>query len=169
MQTPALSVCFVCAGNICRSPTAEAVFEALVEEAGLSGVVDVDSAGTGGWHAGEEADPRARAAARLHGIEIEGVARRFTAEDFERFDIVVAMDLENVLDLNALTDHEGQRAKVRLLREFDPGAGDELEVPDPYYTYEGEDGFNVVFDMCRVACAGLLDEVVAMIGTTPDT
>ena len=133
----------------------------LVADEGLEDRIEIDSAGTGGWHAGGAPDERATEAARRRGIVLEGAARRFEPADFDRFDLILAMDGENLRDLRALAPDDEARAKVRLLREFDPasaGAPD-LDVPDPYYG--GERGFDDVLDLVEAACAGLLDEVVA--------
>lgn len=138
----------------------------LVQRAGLQDEIELDSAGTGGWHVGEPADPRARAAARSRGIALNGVARQVTAEDFERFDLIVAMDRSNAADLRRIAPDADARAKIRLLREFDSdhalparaasaAEGDlDLDVPDPYY--EGARGFEIVLDMVEAACEGLL-------------
>jgi protein-tyrosine phosphatase len=142
---------FVCLGNICRSPTAEGVMRHLVREAGLEGEIEIDSAGTGGWHVGAPPDERATEAARRRGIVLEGAARRFSPEDFERFDLILAMDSENVRDLLALAPDDEARAKVRLL------CGPDLDVPDPYYG--GPDGFDGVLDQVEEACRRLLDEI----------
>ena len=154
-----MRILFVCMGNICRSPTAEGVMRGLLHEAGLDEAVTVESAGTGGWHTGAPPDERAVAAARSRDIVVEGEARQVTAEDFERFDLLLAMDRENERDLLARAPDAQARAKVRLLREFDPAAvavGD-LDVPDPYYG--GPRGFDRVLDLVDAACRGLLDEV----------
>jgi protein-tyrosine phosphatase len=142
---------FVCLGNICRSPTAEGVMRHLVREAGLEDRIEIDSAGTGGWHVGEPPDERATEAAARRGIALDGAARRFSIEDFDRFDLILAMDSENLRDLRALAPDDEARAKVRLLR------GADLDVPDPYYG--GPDGFDEVLDQVEEACRRLLDEV----------
>ena len=150
---------FVCLGNICRSPTAAAVMRHLVAEAGLADTITIDSAGTGAWHIGDGADPRAAAEARRHGIAMPHQARQFAACDFSRFDLVLAMDTQNRRDLEALAIDDADRAKVRLLREFDPAAvaAGDLEVPDPYFG--GADGFADAFDMVERACSGLLTQI----------
>ncbi len=152
---------FVCLGNICRSPTAEGVMRALVEEAGMQRRVELDSAGTGAWHVGNPPDARAVAAARVRGIALEGSARQVREDDFDDFDLVLAMDRSNLRDLRELAGGGERRAKVRLLRELDPaGAGDrDLEVPDPYYGAAG--GFDEVLDLVQAACAGLLARIRA--------
>jgi protein-tyrosine phosphatase len=154
-------ILFVCMGNICRSPTAEGVMRKLLRDAGLEGRIGVDSAGTGGWHAGESPDARAASAARRRGIPLDGAARQVIAEDFERFDLLVAMDRDNLAGLLSVAPDDEARARVRLLREFDPasaGAPD-LDVPDPYYG--GPRGFDAVLDLVEAACRGLLDELQA--------
>jgi protein-tyrosine phosphatase len=153
-------VLFVCLGNICRSPTAEGVMRALVSEAGMEDRVQVESAGTGAWHVGSAPDRRASDAARARGVELAGHARQVRAEDFEDFDLLLAMDGENASELRRLAPGEEERAKVRLLREFDPasaGAAD-LDVPDPYYGATG--GFDQVYELVHAACAGLLEQIV---------
>jgi protein-tyrosine phosphatase len=152
-------VLFVCLGNICRSPTAEGTMRALVQDAGLEEKIELDSAGTGGWHVGSPPDERATAAAAARGIALEGSARRVRAEDFDDFDLIVAMDRSNVGELRRMAPGESGRAKVKLLREFDPASvdADDLDVPDPYYG-EG-DGFEQVLDHVQVACKGLLGQI----------
>jgi protein-tyrosine phosphatase len=149
-------ILFVCLGNICRSPTAEGVMAKLVAEAGLRDEVELDSAGTGAWHVGEPPDARAVEAARARGIELESVARQVRAEDFERFDLILAMDSSNLHALRQYTPDEPARAKVRLLREFDPASEGlhDLDVPDPYY--DSQRGFEIVLDQVQAACEGLL-------------
>jgi protein-tyrosine phosphatase len=156
---PGVRLLFVCLGNICRSPTAEGVMRRLVREAGLEDEVTIDSAGTGGWHVGEPPDARATEAARRRGSVLEGAARQVRPEDFAAFDLLLAADRSNLRALQRLAPDEAGRAKVRLLREFDPAAGEDLEVPDPYYG--GPDGFDAVLDVVEAACRGLLDHVRA--------
>ncbi len=141
-------VLFVCSGNICRSPTAEAVMRHLVGAAGLERAIEVDGAGTGGWHAGAPPDARATAAAAARGITLTGTARQVTAADFETFDHIVAVDREN-LSLLRRAAPPGSRAVLRRL--------DATDVPDPYYG--GADGFDRVLDQVEAACARLLDEL----------
>ena len=131
----------------------------LVRERGLEDRVEIDSAGTGGWHVGAAPDERATAAARGRGITLQGAARRVEPADFDDYDLILAADRENLAALLALAPDEEARGKVRLLREFDREAvaRGELEVPDPYY---GADrGFEEVLDIVEAACRGLLDEV----------
>jgi protein-tyrosine phosphatase len=148
---------FVCLGNICRSPTAEGVMRALVRDAGQQERIALDSAGTGAWHVGEPPDARATAAARRRGIALTGAARQVQAGDFEEFDLILAMDRSNQRNLDRLAPHARARKKVRLLREWDPAADGDLDVPDPYYG--GPDGFERVLDMVHAACAALLKEL----------
>jgi low molecular weight protein-tyrosine phosphatase len=151
---------FVCLGNICRSPTAEGVMRAIVEREGLRDSIQLESAGTGAWHVGSAPDERATAAALARGVELEGRARQVRPEDFEDFDLLLAMDGENLRELRRLAPGEEQRAKVRLLREFDPastGADVDLDVPDPYYG--GAGGFDEVFELVQAACEGLLEQI----------
>lgn len=147
------SVLFVCMGNICRSPTAEGVFRHHVQKAGLSERIFIDSAGTHAYHVGSPPDRRAAAAAERRGILLGDLrARRVNEEDFERFDYIIAMDLDNVEHLKdefAPKHH----SKVRLFMEF--SSGKEREVPDPYYG--GASGFERVLDLVEEASRGLLE------------
>ena len=152
-----VSVCFVCLGNICRSPTAEGVFAHLVTQAGLQDRIRIDSAGTGAWHRGERADKRARTEAGKHGIELTSVARQLVAGDFDRHDLLIVMDETNRAELEQLAPTPEARDKIKLLRAFDPLAPDDAEVPDPYYG--GFDGFAHVFSICKSSCEGLLDHI----------
>jgi protein-tyrosine phosphatase len=148
-----ISVLFVCMGNICRSPTAEGVFRHVVEQAGLSAGIRVDSAGTHAYHVGEPADRRAMAAAERRGYSLANIrARRFGFEDFERFDYILAMDRDNLATLIGQATPE-QRGKIHLLLDFS-GSGS-AEVPDPYYG--GASGFERVLDLVEDACQGLLE------------
>jgi protein-tyrosine phosphatase len=156
LSTP-VRLSFVCLGNICRSPTAEAVMRHLVEREGLADRVVVDSAGLGDWHVGGPRDSRSLKVGRRRGITLDGVARQFSAEDFARFDYVLAMDQQNRKGLLALAPDDEARAKVHLLRSFDAAAPPGAEVPDPYYG--GPRGFDEVFDICDAACRGLLEHL----------
>lgn len=151
-------------GNICRSPAAEGVLRQRVREAGLAEAIEVDSAGTGGWHAGEPADARMIAAAARRGYELTGRARQVMASDFERFDWIVVMDRQNLRDLKPFDPGGGRWSKVRLLGEFCT-RHDEEEVPDPYYG--GEAGFQKVLDLLEDGCAGLLLQVQARLDEAP--
>ncbi|MCX4240766.1 low molecular weight protein-tyrosine-phosphatase [Paraliomyxa miuraensis] len=151
---PITRVCFVCLGNICRSPTAEGVFRHLVAAAEREHEFEIDSAGTAAYHEGERPDRRSLATARARGVDLPGRARQFRRGDFDRFDHVLAMDLDNQRALLRLAPNEAARAKVSLLRSFDPASPSDAEVPDPYYG--GPDGFDRVFEICMAACQGLL-------------
>jgi protein-tyrosine phosphatase len=144
-------------GNICRSPTAEAVMRHLVEARGLSGEIHIESAGTGDWHVGDGADARARAAGLRRGYRLDRRAQQFRQPFFDRFDYVLAADQENLHTLERLTNDAASRNKIRLLRSFDPAAPPGAEVPDPYYG--SPDGFDEVLDLCEAACRGLLDHI----------
>ncbi|MCZ0988179.1 low molecular weight protein-tyrosine-phosphatase [Streptomyces diastatochromogenes] len=150
-------VCFVCTGNICRSPMAESVFRARVEEAGLADLVETDSAGTGGWHEGDATDPRTVSVLDEHGYGTEHVARQFQPSWFARRDLVIALDTGHLKALRRLAPTEEDARKVRLLRAYDPAAGDDLDVPDPYYG--GRDGFEECLEMVEAATTGLLAAV----------
>jgi protein-tyrosine phosphatase len=154
-----MRILFVCMGNICRSPTAEGVMRRLLEEEGLADRVEIESAGTGGWHVGEPPDERATLAARRRGVTLDGAARQVRPSDFRDFDLVIAMDRSNLRELLALAPEEDAAEKVRLLREFDPASSGDLDVPDPYYG--GDRGFETVLDLVEAACRGLLDELRA--------
>jgi protein-tyrosine phosphatase len=152
-----LKLCFVCLGNICRSPIGEGVMRHVLQGAGLADAVEVDSAGTAGYHAGELPDSRARAAGRRFGIEVGGRARQFKRVDFERFDYVLAMDRSNFDDLLELAPSDAARAKIHLLRSFDESSPSGASVPDPYY---GDDeDFDDVVRICLAACAPLLERL----------
>ena len=148
-------ILFVCLGNICRSPAAEAVFLHLASEAGVTDDFIVDSAGTGSWHVGEQADRRMRHAAAARGITIASIARDVTTRDFATFDHIFAMDASNLLALRARAPGIHQH-KLRLYRDLDPeGRGE--DVPDPYYG--DADGFNDVLDIVTRAGRALLAEL----------
>ncbi len=152
---------FVCLGNICRSPAAENIMNHLIEQAGLSGCLVCDSAGTAGYHIGNPPDRRMSAAAQQRGITLKGRARQFQKSDFEEFDLILAMDLENYQNILAIDLGGRYRDKVKLMCEFCTRST-EREVPDPYYG--GPEGFNKVIDLLLDACEGLLQNVVSKQG-----
>lgn len=156
-QGDVTSLLFVCLGNICRSPLAEAIFLHLAEQRAASDRFQVDSCGLGSWHVGERPDPRAAEVARRHGVRLDSVARQLApARDFQRFDMLLAMDRAN---LRGLLDAGAPPRKVHLLRSFDPAVREAMpEVPDPYYG--GNDGFETVYRMLHAACNGLLDHLL---------
>lgn len=153
-----IRVCFVCLGNICRSPTAEGVFLHLLRARGLEGRFVVDSAGTSAHHAGEAPDPRSAAAARARGVPLPSRSRPFTDADFARFDVILAMDHANLRALRRLRGAATFTGTLALLRDFDPASPPGAEVPDPYYG--GPRGFDDVLDLCEAACAGLLQRLL---------
>ncbi len=157
-DTGKIRVLFVCLGNICRSPLAEAVFRQLVRERGLEDYIEVDSAGTGSWHVGEPPDRRMRATAEKHGVSMEGiVARQVAPADIEEADYILVMDKDNLHDV-LYYDREGRWGhKVRLFREFDPQP-DTYQVPDPYYG--GPEGFEEVYRIVRRTAEALLDHLI---------
>ncbi|MBA2316233.1 MAG: low molecular weight phosphotyrosine protein phosphatase [Euzebyales bacterium] len=151
-----MRVLMVCLGNICRSPTAEAALREALAEAGLDGAVEVDSAGTGSWHIGDPPDQRMTAAAADVGLELSGAARRVMVADFDRFDLILAMDGSNEADLLELAPDGPSRAKVRRFREFE-AAADGPDVPDPYYG--GADGFAHVVASARAGARGVVEHI----------
>lgn len=153
-----MRVLFVCLGNICRSPSAEAVLRNAVNARALGGEIEVDSAGTGNWHAGDAPDRRAVAEAERRKLPMSGRARQVTASDLRDFDLVIAMDEANRRDLLALATGDDIREKIRLLREWDDEAlSHDRGVPDPYYG--GDRDFAEMFDIIERSCAALLDEL----------
>lgn len=149
-------VLFVCMGNICRSPTAEAVFRELVRRRGLEARIEVDSAGTIGYHTGDLPDARMRAAAKKRGYTLDSRARQVNHADLRDFDHVLAMDKDNLFHLHSLDARGQQEAKIALLTDYlRDGRTD--HVPDPYYG--GPEGFENVLDLVEEACEGLLDKI----------
>lgn len=151
-----IAVCFVCTGNICRSPTAEGVFRALVERESLAASIHVDSAGTTGYHVGDLPDPRSRRAASARGVTLTHRARLLMPEDFARFDYLLAMDAGHLSHMERRAPADA-RTKIALLRAFDTDAIEGSEVPDPYYGETSD--FEEVVTMVERACEGLLDHV----------
>ena len=148
-------ILFVCLGNIVRSPLAENMFRSLAEERGVGDNYVVDSAGTGSWHVGDPPDPRMRRVAANHGLLYSGRARQFGVKDFDRFDLIIAMDESNQSNLSRQAPSAAARDKIRLMREFDPFAEPGDPVPDPYY--QGIEGFRIVFEIVERSCHNLLD------------
>lgn len=173
MSAP-VRICFVCSGNVCRSPTAEVALRRLAERSGRAGLVAVSSAGTGDWHAGEDMDPRSRRAMTQAGWDVSThSARQFTADDFAASDVVVALDSGH---RNALwwlasqtADVDAARRTIVLLRDFDPRLrpGEAPEVGDPYHG--GVRGFTDVLEQIERSCAVLLDAVEAAVTAGADT
>lgn len=155
---------FVCLGNICRSPAAENIMNHLINQAGLTGQIVCDSAGTSSYHIGSSPDRRMNAAASQRGIPLQGSARQFTSADFEAFDLILAMDRENYEAIRSL-DRSGKYAgKVQMMCSFCT-QHTLREVPDPYYG--GTEGFNQVIDLLLDACQGLLTQVQSEIKAHP--
>ena len=151
-----IRVLFVCMGNICRSPTAQGIFETLVEREGFGHLIEVDSAGTHAYHVGNPPDSRAQDIARRRGFDLSSQrARKAQSEDFKNFDYLVAMDQDNFHGLMSICP-VGMEGKIHLLMDYAP-AFRTREVPDPYYG--GDTGFERVFDMVEAAASGLLDEL----------
>ena len=153
-----IKVLFVCLGNICRSPMAEGIFLHLVQEAGLSDQIEVDSCGTGAWHTGERADHRMRATAKSHGIQLPSRARQIKAQDFVQFDYILPMDHSNLREVNHQKGSNQQAtAEVILMRYFDD-VDQNGEVPDPYYG--GPEGFETVYEILMRSNKKLLDYLI---------
>jgi protein-tyrosine phosphatase len=148
-----IRVCFVCLGNICRSPTAEGIFAELVRQAELESAFEIDSAGTGGWHEGESPDPRTQQAAAKKGFQLGGRARQVQPLDFMRFDYLIAMDRKNHRDLLDMAPANAV-AKLQLFRTYDTPPVED-DVPDPYFG--GPAGFDLVVDMVHRCSLGLLE------------
>ncbi|WP_441001451.1 low molecular weight protein-tyrosine-phosphatase [Fodinibius sp. SL11] len=148
-------ICFVCLGNICRSPTAEGIFQHLIDERDLENHFEVDSAGTSAYHLGESANSKSQRTAQKHGITLHSKARQFDASDLDYYNLILAMDNENLKNVREMANgtHE---SKIGRMRDFDPNPG-EGEVPDPYYG--GPEGFENVFQIVKRSCEKLLDEL----------
>ena len=152
-----IRVCFVCTGNICRSPTAHGIMEVLVKEHHLQNEVQVFSSGTEGYHIGEMADPRSRSMAESRGVPLHSRAEQFQVLDFDRFDYILAMDRSHKSKLKRLARTQEDRQKIHTFLDFDPHSPNDLDVPDPYYG--GEQGFVDVYDLCHAGCVGLLEHL----------
>lgn len=147
-----LRILFVCAGNICRSPLAEGVFRHLVDEAGRGPEFRIDSAGTGGWHQGEKPDRRSIATAAGHGVDISGQrARRIETADFDRFDLILAMDQDNLKNLRKAAPADAL-GRLHLFNAL--ALGRNIDIPDPYYG--GHEDFEAVYTMLLAGCSALL-------------
>lgn len=149
-------ICFVCLGNICRSPTAEGIFQHLVTERGRQSYFEIDSAGTSAYHVGEPANSKSRQTAKKYGIKLHSRARQFEYSDLEYYDLILAMDRENLKNIQNIDKKDKFTDKIALMRSFDPQP-DDGEVPDPYYG--GIQGFENVFQVLKRSCENLLDEL----------
>ena len=152
------SILFVCLGNICRSPAAQAVMQRMVDERGLTDRFFIDSAGIGGWHIGDLPDKRMRVHARPRGYELTHRARKVQTVDFEDFDLIVGMDAANVDDLCHLAATPDQERKVVMMGDYIRQYPNYDYVPDPYY--EGSEGFELVLDLLEDACDHLLNRII---------
>ena len=154
-----ISVLFVCLGNICRSPAAEAIFINLLNKKGLTDGFIVDSAGTGNWHIGKKADSRMKIAAERRGIIISSRARQITIKDFDKFNYIIAMDNSNFRNINDLKDKTSASdfASIRKIQDF-RSVFEEQEVPDPYFG--GDEGFDHVLDILEDSIAVLLKSII---------
>lgn len=162
-----MKIMFVCTGNICRSPLAEALFEHLVREQGVSGRFEPDSSGTTAYHVGQRPDERMQLVASSHGVTIRHRSKQLEPADFEEFDLLLAMDRSNLRDMRRMAEHANGGGEVRMFREFDPEGGADLEVPDPYYG--GQSGFERVYEMVyrtnRALLSRLLDREKSLSGS----
>ena len=150
-------VVFVCLGNICRSPLAEAIFNQLIQERKLEEKISCDSAGTGDWHVGELPDPRTRGVARQYQVPLDHRGRQFSPADFATYDYIIAMDQNNRDNIQQqIPEAETASYQLLLMREFDEVPG-KLDVPDPYWG--GEQGFDDMYHLLRRCCINLLDYV----------
>lgn len=154
-------ICFVCLGNICRSPTAEGIFQHLIDERGLEHYFEIDSAGTSAYHIGESANSKSQRTAKKHGITLHSKARQFKTSDLDYYDLILAMDNENMQNICDMAN-DNHEVKIARMRDFDPQPGDG-EVPDPYYG--GPEGFENVFRIVKRSCQNLLDELESHIKT----
>ena len=153
-----MKILFVCLGNICRSPAADGVFSALIEKKRLGNAISCDSCGTGDWHIGQLPDPRMRAAGARRGYDFAHRARQLCAADYENFDLILAMDSQNLSDILERAPAGFERSRARIFTEFCTGKFAEQKfVPDPYYG--GESDFDFALDIIENACANLLENV----------
>ena len=155
-------ICFVCLGNICRSPTAEGIFQHLVNEKDQSSYFHIDSAGTAAYHIGDKANSKSRQVALDNGVELVTRARKLEALDLQEFDLIIAMDNENLRNIRQLDTQGVYDDKIKLMRDFDPEP-ETGEVPDPYYG--AMDGFRNVFEILNRSCEKLLEELEQRVET----
>ena len=148
---------FVCLGNICRSPAAEGIMASIVEKYGLQDIIEVDSAGTSGWHEGELPDERMRSHGEGRGYTFDSPARKFRKSDFDDFDFILMMDRQNFPNVKVLAKNREEVAKVHMMNEFSRQYTHHDHVPDPYYG--GASGFELVLDLLEDACEGLLQTI----------
>ena len=158
---PAFKLLFVCMGNICRSPAAEAVMKHVVDREGLGDRIHIDSAGTLGMHAGNQADARMRKAGFNRGYDLTSIARQVSRDDFDEFDLILVMDRQNRRDIRPFEPKGTSPEQLRLFCEF-CSEHDKIEVPDPYYG--GPQGFEEVLDLLEDGCEGLLKHIRTEMG-----
>lgn len=152
-------VVFICLGNICRSPAAQAVFQSMVNRRDLNSQIEVDSCGTSGYHEGEKADARMIKAAKSRGIEVTSLSRKFQKSDFRKFDYLIVMDDANLENIKALDLSNEYTAKIHKMTDFCSSKFNEYnKVPDPYYG--GENGFELVLDLLEDSCEKLLNDII---------
>lgn len=149
-------ILFVCLGNICRSPAGEGIFKKMINDTGLSNRIEVDSAGTSGWHQGELPDSRMRQHGSRRGYKFDSLSRKFVSRDFDEFDIILAMDDSNYHNIMRMAPDLESEKKVHRMVEFSRKYNHD-HIPDPYYS--GADGFELVLDLLEDACEGLLEEI----------
>ena len=157
-ETKKYRLLFICLGNICRSPAAQAVMQKLVDERGLRDRFYIDSAGIGGWHVGDLPDKRMRKHAHPRGYVVNHRTRQVQASDFEDFDLIVGMDAENVDDLRSMAATIEQSDKVVMMGDYISKYPNYDHVPDPYY--EGSEGFELVLDLLEDSCVNLLNSII---------
>ncbi len=150
-----LRILYVCSGNICRSPLAQGVSEHILGTVPGDGAIEVESRGTTGYHVGEQVDPRMQETAARQGIRLSHRARQMSLQDFEEYDLVLAMDQSNYRDLMRMARTPELQAKVRMFRDYDPDANGDLDVPDPWYG--GMGGFERVFEIVHRTCSSLIE------------
>lgn len=153
-------ICFVCLGNICRSPTAEGIFQNFVNKRGLQAYFEVDSAGTSAYHSGDSADENAQEIARQNDVKLHSKSRQLKSFDLNYFDLIIVMDAENDANVKTLDKAGEYGNKIRLMRAFDPEPGNN-DVPDPYFG--GIEGFKNVFGILHRSCKKLLNELTKQI------
>lgn len=154
-----IKVLFVCLGNICRSPSAEAIFSKMVLDRGVQDYFEIDSAGTSGWHSGERADSRMSKHANRRGYDLLSLSRKFYPEyDFDKFDLIVAMDDQNVFDLKSNAKGIEELSKIVKMTDYCIDYSNFDEVPDPYFG--GDAGFELVLDILEDSCSNLLNKLL---------
>jgi protein-tyrosine phosphatase len=157
-----MRICFVCQGNIIRSPLAENIFRVICQTQGLDSKYHLESAGTSAYHIGEPPDYRMRKIAKKHGLEYSGRASQFLKDDLNRFDLIITMDKANYQILTRMAESKEEIDRIRMMREFDPLGTDSQDVPDPYYG--GLSGFEETFEIVQRSCQGLFDTLEGSMG-----